>query len=350
MKDLQDCTTGVFSAKFNNRHRHVDAMIPNGGTTVEVIPLSATTKEYIRPFVVEDTKLTRLLEVIHECLASPGFVPDDHFEVFGKDRVDEASTLDEVFKTANSRENPVHRLVVTCPAAPASENHGNQIRVDFDGEAFKGGPASPPPPAQRITVRITSDAHGWANRTLSAVEEQVDRTRFDDVGHRRTLAAIVLLLMILIVSLFVSSLSFQPEQKMWLSRSDIHQLAKSLEANKTLTDEQVREIVTMQLRNVVRDFGEPTSDQIPSTPPTKRKNALGALLLFAPLVVAFALAVYLLVFFYPTALFLWGDAMGRYEHLKYTRNILWSAVVGITFLFPLTFALRAGLLSYLAQH
>jgi ABC-type dipeptide/oligopeptide/nickel transport system permease component len=163
------------------------------------------------------------------------------------------------------------------------------------------------------------------------------------------LGLIVLLLMILVVVLFVSSLPFQPEQKMWLSKSDIHQLAKSLEANKTLTDEQVREIVTMQLRNVVHDFGEPTSDQIPSTPTSKR-SAWGALLLIGPLVVAFALAFYLLVFFYPSALFLWGDAVGRYEHLKHTRNILWSAVIGVTFLFPLTYALRAGLLSYLAQH
>jgi hypothetical protein len=135
-----------------------------------------------------------------------------------------------------------------------------------------------------------------------------------------------------------------------LSEEDIHQLAKSLETNKSLTEQQVREIVTMQLRNVASDFGEPTSDQKPSSPTSDRSAWEASLLLFAPLVVAFALALYLLVFLYPTALFLWGDAIGRYEHLKHTRNILWSAVVGITFLFPLTYALRVGLLSYLAQH
>jgi hypothetical protein len=103
---------------------------------------------------------------------------------------------------------------------------------------------------------------------------------------------------------------------MWLSGADIHQLAKSLEPNKTLTEEQVREIVTIQLRNVASDFGEPTSTQIPSSPTSQSSALVGALLLFGPLVVVIATAIYLLAHCYPSALFLWGDAIGRYEHLK----------------------------------
>lgn len=171
---------------------------------------------------------------------------------------------------------------------------------------------------RKITVIIRSDAPGWATRTLSAVEEQVDRTRVDDLGHRGGLAVIVLLLMILIAGLLASSVRFRssPEQIMWLSGADIHQLAKSLEPNKTLTEEQVREIVTIQLRNVASDFGEPTSTQIPSSPTSQSSALVGALLLFGPLVVVIATAIYLLAHCYPSALFLWGDAIGRYEHLK----------------------------------
>ncbi len=160
--------------------------------------------------------------------------------------------------------------------------------------------------------------------------------------------------MILIAGLLASSVRFRlsverpPERTMWLSEADIHQLAKSIEPNKTLTEEQVREIVTMQLRNVVSDFGEPTSTQIPSSPKSKSRALVGALLLFGPVVVVIATAIYLLVHCYPNALFLWGDAIGRYEHLKQTRTILWPIIIGTAVVGLLTNAFRAGLLSYLA--
>ena len=313
--------------------------------------MSAIRKEYKRPFILEETKLTRLLEVIHGCL-SPNLVTNDHFELFvGKNRVEEPTTLDEVFGTPNSRENPVHRLVLTCSAPAPSPGHGNnEIQIDFDGEAMETSP-TPSGPMPKITANVRSDAPGWASRTLSAVEEQVDRTRFDDLGHRDGLVVIVLLLIVLIAGLLASYVRFRssPEQIMWLSGADIHQLAKSLEPNKTLTEEQVREIVTMQLRNVVSDFGEPTSTQIPSSPTNKSSGLVGALLLFGPLVVVIATAIYLLMHCYPTALFLWGDAIGRYEHLKQTRTILWPIIIGTAVVGLLTSAFRAGLLSYLAQ-
>lgn len=312
-------------------------------------------KEYKRPFVLEETKLTRLLEVVHGCLATLGGVTD-HFVVFlGSNRVEDAATLDEVFATPNSRKDPVHRLVLTCSAQATSPSNGNhEIQVDFDSAA-KEISATPSAATQKIIVSIKSDAPGWASRTLSAVEEQVDRTRFDDLGQRGALAVIVLLLMILTAGLLASSVRFRirverPERTIWLSEADINQLAKSLETTKTLTEEQVREIVTMQLRNVVSDFGESTSNQIPSSPASQKSTWVEALLLFGPLVVLIATALYLLSHCYPNALFLWGDAIGRYENLKYTRTILWPVIVGTTFVGLLTNAFRAGLLSYLAQH
>jgi hypothetical protein len=319
--------------------------------------LSAIRKEYKRPFILEETKLTRLLEVMHGCLASPDVVTNDHFEVFlGKNRVEEATNLDEVFGTVNSRENPVHRLVLTCSApAPNPGHRSHEIQVDFDGEAIETSP-TPSGPIRKITVIIRSDAHGWASRTLSAVEEQVDRTRFDDLGHRRVLGLIVLLLLIFIGGLLAASGHFRlseerppGERTMWLSEADIHQLARTLETNKTLTEEQVRQIVTMQLRNVTDAFAEPVSDQIPSSPTSNRRAWEEALLLFVPLVMVFVMAFYLLVHCYPSALFLWGDAIGRYENLKQTRSILWSAVIGTTFVSVVANAFRAGLLSYLAR-
>ena len=315
--------------------------------------MSAIRKEYKRPFILEETKLTSVLDVIHGCLESPGVATKDHFAVFvGKAGVEEVTTLDEVFGIANSRENPIHRLVLNSSApAPSPGRGSHEIEIDFDAEAIENSP-TPSGPTRKITVVIRSDAPGWARRTLSAVEEQVDRTRFDDLGHRGGLAVIVLLLMILIAGLLASSVQIRssPEQIMWLSDANIHQLAKSLEPNKTLTEEQAREIVTMQLRNVVSDFGEPTSTQIPSSPTGKNSGFVGALLLLGPLVALIATAIYLLVYCYPNALFLWGDAIGRYEHLKHTRAILWPIIIGTAVVGLLTNAFRAGIISYLAQH
>ncbi len=135
---------------------------------------------------------------------------------------------------------------------------------------------------------------------------------------------------------------------MWLTDADIHKLATAVDANKTLTEEQVREFVTMQVRNMADYIGESVRDRQPPPTPNRSRSTWEVVLLFGPLVLLMATAL-LLVRCYPNALFLWGDAVGRYENLKQTRSFLWSALIGTAFVGLLTNAFKAGLLSHFVQ-
>ncbi len=75
-------------------------------------------KEYTRAFLLEPTKLTRLLDTIHERLGDHQCsTTHDHFEVFlsGKRR-EELTSVDAVLALPNSLKQRIIRLVITCSA------------------------------------------------------------------------------------------------------------------------------------------------------------------------------------------------------------------------------------------
>jgi hypothetical protein len=76
-------------------------------------------KEYAQPFLIEPTKLLRIVGKIHERLADhTNCTPHDSFEVFltGNQR-EEMTTLDEVLALDNSRKHTIERLVILCSAS-----------------------------------------------------------------------------------------------------------------------------------------------------------------------------------------------------------------------------------------
>jgi len=155
-------------------------------------------KEYTRAFLLETTKLTRLLDTIHERLGDlQCSTAHDHFEVFlsGKRR-EELTSVDDVLALPNSLKQRIERLVITCSAGrKGAARLENEIRVDFAG---KGSASASNTKVVAISVR--SDAVGWPNRTLSEVEEQVERTWLPNLQPIITLSG--LLICALIVLLF----------------------------------------------------------------------------------------------------------------------------------------------------
>lgn len=145
-------------------------------------------KEYERPFIVEPTKLTRLLERMHERLADhPDVQQRDGFEVFlSGSRTEETNTLDEVLAIENTRRHAVLRMIATSSAKhSASTTSEHQIEVDFDGRD-----------KSKATITVRSDASAWASRVLSELEEQVERTGTRDMGGR---GAVLGLLVVFVV-------------------------------------------------------------------------------------------------------------------------------------------------------
>ena len=123
---------------------------------------------------------------------------------------------------------------------------------------------------------------------------------------------------------------------MWLRLRDIDRIDQILKPNRTITDEEMREISTMQLRNVL-DMG--ANSQL-SGWTIRRKGFVGI-----PLLIILACAGYLVVKCYPRAVFLWGDEVERYNKMLQTRRIVWNVIIGVIVVGVLSNFLYAGLVS-----
>src|SRR5437899_3201042 len=122
-------------------------------------------KEYAQAFLLEPTKLTRIVDKIHERLADHQCTTTrDHFEVFlsGKRR-EELTSVDAVIALENSRKHKILRLVITCSAGrKGAARLEHEIQVDFGGQGT-GSTSN----TRVIAISVRSDAPGWPGRTLS---------------------------------------------------------------------------------------------------------------------------------------------------------------------------------------
>ena len=79
-------------------------------------------KEYDQSFVLEPTKLTSLVEKIHERLADlQNTTQHDKFELFLTNHLHEEFTdIEKVLSRQNSRKHKIKRLLVICSATTKS--------------------------------------------------------------------------------------------------------------------------------------------------------------------------------------------------------------------------------------
>jgi hypothetical protein len=285
-------------------------------------------KEYQQPFLLEPTKLNRLVGKIHERLADhPKSTLYDRFEVFlSGSRREEMTTVDDVLALDNSRKHKIERLVLVCSAStPDAVRPEHEVQIDF-GYPKPSSPALNSSKTMLVAVSVRSDDNGWASRTLAEVEEQAERTW---IHYSRPIGSLIVLIVLLAVALILLTLSLIPLRfvdapgppSLWLKSSDVDRVEAMLGDRRALTDEDLREIATMQLRNV---FGLPRPPR--SIPPHQVTRTL---FLAVPLVVVFG-CVLVLVNCYPSAVFLWGDEVERYGNTLQRRKVIWSVIVGVT--------------------
>jgi hypothetical protein len=153
------------------------------------------------------------------------------------------------------------------------------------------------------------------------VEEQVERNWLHNVRPVVILLGLLLVAVLLIASRFVS---LQPmlSYEWWLNASDIDRIDSMLVQQRTLTDEELREVATMQLRNLVA-ARRPTRQ-------TQETQTRRTLFLVVPLSVVVLCIAILLVTCYPRTVFLWGDEAERYASTVQRRKAMWGIIVGVT--------------------
>jgi hypothetical protein len=284
-------------------------------------------KEYQQPFLLEPTKLNRLVGKIHERLADhPTSTLYDRFEVFlSGSRREEMTTVDDVPALDNSPKQKIERLVLlSSVSTPDAARPEHEVQIDFGYP--KPIAADPNSNTKLVAVSVRSDDNAWATRTLSEVEEQVERTW---IHHSRPIGSLIVLIVLIPVVLLLLTFPLIPLRfadapgppTLWLRSSDVDRIEAMLRDGPTLTDEHLREIATMQLRNVLGLPRPPRS--IPANQATR------TLFLAVPLIVVFG-CVLVLVKCYPSAVFLWGDEVERYSNTLQRRKVIWNIIIGVT--------------------
>jgi hypothetical protein len=134
------------------------------------------------------------------------------------------------------------------------------------------------------------------------------------------LGLLITLLAVCLLFLASQFLSFLPPTSAtwWLNRADRERLVQMLRDHPTLTDEDLREIETRQLKNVLTDNGV----SLESAPPHNNDGAVPYLLVFSTVVVIVCIIV--LFTCYPSVVFLWGDEKGRYDAVLQRRKVVWG--------------------------
>ena len=91
-------------------------------------------KEYVQPFVIEPTKLTRIVDKIHERLGDhAGTTTHDSFEVFmSGNRHEILQSLETVLALENSPRQRIHRLmVVSSSVTTGASRPEHEVQVDL---------------------------------------------------------------------------------------------------------------------------------------------------------------------------------------------------------------------------
>lgn len=299
--------------------------------------MNQTMKEYPQAFLLEPTKLNRILDTIHQRLADHSIAIHDSFGVsLTGGRHEDLPALNQVLALDNSRRYKITRLVILCSVstnnAPRPEH---EVQVDF---------ASPKPTGTSGTTRVVvvtvrSDNAGWAARALSEVEEQVERTWLPHARPLVVLSSLLLAVLVLLASQFVRVVPGAFSS--YLSDSEFDRVSTMLTQRAILTDEDLREVSTMQLRNLVDAHRPLWSGQ------GDRKRH--TLVLALPLSALLVCIVILLTTCYPRAVFLWGDGVGRFENTMQRRRVIWGIVIGVTTVGVLSRFFYEGLSSWFTR-
>jgi hypothetical protein len=295
-------------------------------------------KEYPQPFLLEPMKLRRLVDVIHERLDDHHCTTRlDHFEVFlSGNRREEHDNVDAVLAVGNSRKHRITRLLITCTAGKKGATRpDHEIQIDFARSKKVGSNVN-----KVVGIIVSSDAPGWPHRTISELEEQVERT-WQHYWQGLLILLVILLFALLVIVVQVASLPSMPNtldvtRTMWLRSPDLDHVEKMLRNGRTITDEEMRDIATRQLRNVLED----------QRPKPKTGRFGQAMYVVTPLLVILICGGILMFSCYPHAVFLWGDEEEQYRKLEQRRQMLRSIIIGVIVIGLLANLLTAGIASW----
>jgi hypothetical protein len=214
----------------------------------------------------------------------------------------------------NSSKQRIQRLKITSAGT-------GRVIVDFGIVKAPINSAPNTTPRKVISVIIVGENPKWNARTLAEVEEQIERTRQRNTAP--ILALVGLVVIMLVAFLLQVGVVKKPQDLsdvMWLDKESLDRVETLVSQNRPITEEEQREITTIQLRTLVKS-------QKAQEPPKGRGRKL--LLMGLPTLALVICSAVLGFTCYPSAVFLWGDENDRYASLVNRRKILWGVIISL---------------------
>ena len=284
----------------------------------------STRKRYRRPFLVEPSKLTRIISVATESFQGTPLTIS--FRVFYDDgRADNFDSVEPVLALDNSERNPIKRLLYQVRDTQDTDI----IEIDFDGN----------PPVD-CSIAVWSYDHRHGNDVFSRLEEQVERcfqsSFVPKIKYAPFLSLAGFAIVFATVSIFLST-SPDSNENMFLTLEQIDTLLAQRE-NQDLSDR----VVELQLKNIQNE---------------KEVGLAGSAFVHlrdwrvwsiaGPVLIVVILFFYAVLACYPRAVFLWGDWEERYRSLSARRRSIWFGIIGTLFISAVASMLVMGIESFI---
>ena len=284
-------------------------------------------KSFGATFILEKSKLLRLLNIIEEKYKSIGKKPKSIFAIILKNgKQMGVNDIEHVLGHDNAIKNPIDFLGINY------ECHNEDDVIDYDITYSIS--------KSEIKVTVKSSNVRFANELFAEIEEQVERAivkswisnlkRTISSDPRRIAPLIVSIIMMLILIPII--ILVEPQQNIYrnnfLSNSDIQHILKLSEKVQTIDDK----INLLYKYNMLQLDNIKTNTNLYSFKNIFLKFDLKLIFILLPFFIIIFSFVYLLIYCYPGSLFLWGDYEDYYNRIQNKRKFVFNTILVALFI------------------
>ena len=284
-------------------------------------------KSFGATFILEKSKLLRLLNIIEEKYKSIGKKPKSIFAIILKNgKQMGVNDIEHVLGHDNAIKNPIDFLGINYEC----HNEDDVIDCDITYSISKS----------EIKVTVKGSNVRFANELFAEIEEQVERAivkswisnlkRTISSDPRRIAPLIVSIIMMLILIPII--ILVEPQQNIYrnnfLSNSDIQHILKLSEKVQTIDDK----INLLYKYNMLQLDNIKTNTNLYSFKNIFLKFDLKLIFILLPFFIIIFSFVYLLIYCYPGSLFLWGDYEDYYNRILNKRKFVFNTILVALFI------------------
>lgn len=282
--------------------------------------MALISKHYLDCFTLEKSKLDRLVSLSREKLAGDSNKIEEKYRVRHIDGTYlHVDSLDHLYRLHNSGRKQIEDLSVELSTQSNEKpDETSLVELKFSGDRRWIGIDS---------VVMGSDSK-WVSETFALLEEQVERCikrGFMYIPVPSSILRLALLVSLVVLIPIVLLLLYLPERNlayhMWLSKTDIQEIAAELKTSPTISADQSLAILNRQIANL--------NSQLQDKP---IKASWPIFFVIAPLLIILGAFAYLIRHCYPRAVFIWGDMEEWYQTIQRRKAFIWNTIFASTLL------------------